>query len=48
MAAAAAASFFGALFIEFGEARLLGAASTALVLAAYWIAEHELGQRRGH
>jgi len=42
--AAAVASFFGGLYFEFGNPLFLGAASTALALIVFWIAEHQLGR----
>jgi hypothetical protein len=42
--AAAAASFFGALYLEHGNGLFLAGASTALALIAYWLAEYELGR----
>jgi hypothetical protein len=41
--AAAAAAFFGALYLAEGNGLLLAGASTALALVAYWLAEQELG-----
>ncbi len=41
--AAAVSSFFGALYVAYGDGLFLAGASTALALIAYWIAEHELG-----
>ncbi len=45
--AAAAASFFGALYLEHGNGLFLAGASTALALIAYWLAQNELGRGGG-
>jgi hypothetical protein len=45
--AASACSFFGGLYVRSGDALFLGAATTALALIAFWIAEHQLSQRGG-
>ncbi len=45
--AAAVCSFFGALYFEFGHVLFLGAATMALALVVYWIAEHHLGRPGG-
>ncbi len=39
MLASAVTSFFACLYLEFGNGLFLGAASTALALVVYWVAE---------
>jgi hypothetical protein len=45
--ASAVATLFGALYLESRNDLYLGAASTALALIAFWLAEHELGRSGG-
>lgn len=40
MLTSAVTSFFACLYLEFGNGVFLGAASTALALVVFWVAEH--------